>query len=569
MYRTLRQCVDDLAATRQLVRIDEEIDANLEAAEIHRRVNRAGGPALLFARVKGCAFPMVSNLFGTLGRARYIFRDSLDSVRRLIEMKIDPRPTLKSPARWLDTGRTALTMLPKRVTSGPVMAHETTIDKLPQLKCWPNDGGAFITLPLVYTEDLDQPGWRHSNLGMYRIQLSGGQYRQNEEVGMHYQIHRGIGVHHTAAVRRGEPLRVNIFVGGTPAMMLAAVMPLPEGMSELSFAGALARHRIPLIYHSDAHFGHLPIYAEADFCITGTVEPGRTLPEGPFGDHLGYYSLAHPFPVLRVEKVYHRPDPIWPFTVVGRPPQEDTVFGQLIHELTGPIIPTIIAGVRAVHAVDAAGVHPLLLAIGSERYTPYAEPARPQELLTQANAILGAGPTFAGQISVDRQRRRRSAPRHPQHRAILRAPAEARRLAARPPLPNLHHHRHAGLLRQPAERRLESRHRRRRPGPTPTAHGIAARLATARRFPQSAHLPARHAGDRRTQIQFASPQRKQGLSEFCAAMSPEDSINQFPLIVIVDDSQFTARIARQFPLGHFHPQQSGSRYRRNRQLHRR
>ncbi len=238
MYRTLRQCVDDLAATRQLVRIDEEIDANLEAAEIHRRVNRAGGPALHFARVKGCAFPMVSNLFGTLGRARYIFRDSLDSVRRLIEMKIDPRPTLKSPVRWLDTGRTALTMLPKRVTSGPVMAHETTIDKLPQLKCWPNDGGAFITLPAVYTENLDQPGWRHSNLGMYRIQLSGGQYRQNEEVGMHYQIHRGIGVHHTAAVRRAEPLRVNIFVGGTPAMMLAAVMPLPEGMSELSFAGA-------------------------------------------------------------------------------------------------------------------------------------------------------------------------------------------------------------------------------------------------------------------------------------------------------------------------------------------
>ena len=167
-------------------------------------------------------------------------------------------------------------------------------------------------------------------------------------------------------------------------------MPLPEGISELSFAGALARHRIPLIYQSAAP-GPLPIYAEADFCITGTVEPGRTLPEGPFGDHLGYYSLAHPFPVLRVEKVYHRTDPIWPFTVVGRPPQEDTIFGQLIHELTGPIIPTVIPGVRAVHAVDAAGVHPLLLAIGSERYTPYAEQHRPQELLTQANAILGQG----------------------------------------------------------------------------------------------------------------------------------------------------------------------------------
>src|SRR5262249_47686654 len=135
----------------------------------------------------------------------------------------------------------------------------------------------------------------------------------------------------------------------------------------------------------------LPIYAEADFCITGTVDPRRTLPEGPFGDHLGYYSLAHEFPVLRVERVFHRSGAIWPFTVVGRPPQEDTVFGQLVHELSGPIIPTVVPGVRAVHAVDAAGVHPLLLAIGNERYTPFAEAGRPQELLTQANAILGQG----------------------------------------------------------------------------------------------------------------------------------------------------------------------------------
>jgi 4-hydroxy-3-polyprenylbenzoate decarboxylase len=397
-YKNLRQCVDDLAATRQLVRIDAEIDADLEAAEIHRRVNRAGGPALLFTRVKNCQFPMVSNLLGTIERARYIFRDSLDHVRRLIEMKVDPTAALKHPSRWFSAARTATTLLPKRVRRGPVFEHETTIDKLPQLKCWPRDGGAFITLPLVYTEDPNRPGWRNSNLGMYRVQLSGGQYRANEEVGLHYQIHRGIGVHHAAAVRRGEQLAVNVFVGGAPAMMLAAVMPLPEGMSELAFAGALARHRIPLIreppHPSPLRGGEgarLPIYAEADFCITGVVEPNRTLPEGPFGDHLGYYSLAHEFPVLRVERVLHRTGAIWPFTVVGRPPQEDTVFGQLIHELTGPIIPTLVPGLKAVHAVDAAGVHPLLLAIGSERYTPFADPGRPQELLTQANAILGQG----------------------------------------------------------------------------------------------------------------------------------------------------------------------------------
>lgn len=388
-YRTLRRCVNDLARTGQLVRIEQEVDPYLEAAEIQRRVFAAGRRALYFARVRGTRFPMVSNLFGTMERVRYIFRDALDGVRTLVQMKIDPAAVLKRPSGLMRTARAALCTLPRRKSDGPVLAGRTTIGELPQLVSWPGDGGAFITLPLVYTEDPDRPGWNRSNLGMYRVQLSGGRYRANDEVGLHYQIHRGIGVHHAAAIRRGEPLRVNIFVGGAPAMSIAAVMPLPEGMSELSFAGALGRHRIPLVHGKS----ELPIYAEADFCITGTIDPHRTLPEGPFGDHLGYYCKVHDFPVLRVEQVYHRSDAIWPFTVVGRPPQEDTMFGQLIHELTGPVIPSVIPGVKAVHAVDAAGVHPLLLAIGSERYTPYGrnENARPQELLTQANAILGQG----------------------------------------------------------------------------------------------------------------------------------------------------------------------------------
>ncbi len=234
---------------------------------------------------------------------------------------------------------------------------------------WPDDGGPFITLPEVYTEDAGAPGWRHSNLGMYRVQLAGNSYRANEEVGLHYQIHRGIGVHHAAAIQRGEPLKVNIMVGGPPALAVAAVMPLPEGMPEVTFAGALGGRRLRMVR---PHGAGLAIAAEADFCITGYVEPDRQLPEGPFGDHLGYYSLAHDFPVLRIEQVYHRPGAIWPFTTVGRPPQEDTSFGQFIHELTGPVVPTLVPGVHAVHAVDAAGVHPLLLAIGSERYVPYA-----------------------------------------------------------------------------------------------------------------------------------------------------------------------------------------------------
>jgi len=386
-YRSLQQCVEDLERNGQLVRIAEPIDPELEAAAIQRRVFAAGGPAVLLTNVRGCSFPMVCNLFGTMDRVRFMFRDGLGAVRQLIELRSQPKEFFKNPWRYLGTPRSALTMLPSQVKSGPVQEQRTTISALPQLRSWPADGGAFITLPQVYTENIENPGLRRSNLGMYRVQLSGNSYTSDKEIGLHYQIHRSIGVHHAAAMRAGKPFRVNIFVGGPPAMTVAAVMPLPEGMSELTFAGALGRRRIRMISRP----GELPIHADTDFCITGVIEPGRLLPEGPFGDHLGYYSLAHPFPVLRVENVFHREGAIWPFTVVGRPPQEDSRLGELIHEITGPLIPEVLPGVHGVHAVDAAGVHPLLLAVGSERYMPFLDVGRPQELLTQANAILGQG----------------------------------------------------------------------------------------------------------------------------------------------------------------------------------
>ena len=387
-YRNLWQCVADLERTGQLVRIEQEIDPYLEAAQVQRRVYAAGGPAVLFARVKGTAFPMVSNLFGTRARTRFLFRDALDSLRKLVELKTDPRNLLKRPWRYRDLPTLLWRLRPKVVRTGPVLARRTTVSALPKLTCWPQDGGPFVTLPQVYTEHPDSPGWVKSNLGMYRVQLGGNDYVPDREVGLHYQIHRGIGGHHAAARRRGERLRVNVVVGGPPALAVAAVMPLPEGMPELAFAGALGGRRLTLTRPDG---WPLPVPAEADFVICGTIDPTATKPEGPFGDHLGYYSLTHDFPVMAVDAVYHRPDAIWPFTVVGRPPQEDTSFGELIHDLTGPVIPTVIPGLHAVHAVDAAGVHPLLLAIGSERYVPYAGTRRPQELLTIASAVLGQG----------------------------------------------------------------------------------------------------------------------------------------------------------------------------------
>jgi 4-hydroxy-3-polyprenylbenzoate decarboxylase len=385
-YRTTRECVEDLEKNGHLVRIKEQVDPYLEMAAIHLRVFEHNGPAILFENVKGSPFPAVSNLYGDTNRSKFIFRDTLEKIKVLIDIKNNPALALKNPFRYAHVAGSAFSALPRKTRSADVMANKTLISKLPQIQCWPDDGGAFVTLPLVYTEDPDSPGVMSSNLGMYRIQLSGNEYVQDREIGLHYQLHRGIGVHQTKANAKGQPLKVSVFVGGPPALTLGAVMPLPEGMSELSFAGALAGLRIK--YQYDMGYG---IASDADFVITGDVHPGENKPEGPFGDHLGYYSLKHDFPLMRVKNVYHRKDAIWPFTVVGRPPQEDTAFGNLIHELTGNAIPNEIPGLKDVHAVDASGVHPLLLAIGSERYTPYISERKPQEILTIANHILGKG----------------------------------------------------------------------------------------------------------------------------------------------------------------------------------
>ncbi|HEY6879627.1 MAG TPA: UbiD family decarboxylase, partial [Polyangiales bacterium] len=523
-----------LARVGELVRIDQEIDPYLEAAEIQRRVYAVGGPAVLFARVKGSRFPMVSNLFGTTKRAEFIFADALERVRRVVELKVDPNALLKRPWRYWSAPFTALSMLPRTVSSGPALAHTCQLSDLPQMTSWPDDGGPFITLPQVFTLDPDRPSAMSSNLGMYRVQLAGNAYERDREVGLHYQIHRGIGVHHQAAIRRGEPLKVSIFVGGPPAMTLAAVMPLPEGLSELSFAGALARRRVRL-----AHTPEGVVHANADFCIVGTIDPNTLKPEGPFGDHLGYYSLQHDFPVLRVERVYHRADAIWPFTVVGRPPQEDTAFGELIHALTGPVVPTVIPGVKSVHAVDASGVHPLLLAIGSERYVPYRPRSAPQELLTQANAILGFG-----QMSL----------------------AKVLMISAHEDAPSLDAHDISAFLAH-----LFARLDYRRDLHFQTCTTIDTLDYSGDGFNRGSKLVMAAVGEpiRKLETELPAASLPSGFSDlrlalpgvlivkgpaydgadlrrFCAAFSAHDPIARFALIVIADDSEFTARTLNNF-----------------------
>lgn len=385
-YRSMQECITDLENAGHLIRITEEVDPNLEMAAIHLRAFESGGPALYFENVKGSKYGAVSNLFGTIERSKYIFRDTWESTQEVIGLRNEPMKALKQPHRYAGTGFAARKALPIKKNGLPADFEEVRISDLPMIKSWPNDGGAFVTLPQVYSEDPDKPGVMNANLGMYRIQLSGNDYEQDREIGVHYQIHRGIGVHQSKAAKRGQPLKVSCFIGGPPAHTLSAVMPLPEGLSELTFAGLLSGRHFRYSYVDGYCVSH-----DADFVITGEIYPDETKPEGPFGDHLGYYSLVHEFPMMRVHKVYAKKNAIYPFTVVGRPPQEDTAFGALIHELTGGAVKQEIPGVKEVHAVDAAGVHPLLLAVGSERYTPYQPVKRPAEILTIANRILGTG----------------------------------------------------------------------------------------------------------------------------------------------------------------------------------
>lgn len=391
-YKSLRECVEDLESAGQLIRIKEEVDPNLEMAVIHRRIFEHGGPAVLFERVKGTKFPAVSNLYGSKQRYRYLFRQQFELVEAAIKLKSDPGKFLqylktnwyRKPMNFLKLPFTGLSSLPKKIPfSRSKLSQICSIGDLPQIVCWPDDGGAFITLPQVFSQSPTDGSLLKANLGMYRVQLSGNSYVPNKEIGLHYQIHRGIGIHHSQALQEGVDLPVTIFVGGPPSHAVGAVMPMPESLSELLMMGMLGGRRFRY-----THVGEHVLSADADFCITAWLRGKKTKPEGPFGDHLGYYSLKHDFPYLEVDKVYHRKDAIWPFTVVGRPPQEDSSFGSLIHELTKGAVQSEIPGVDSIHAVDEAGVHPLLLAIGHERYVPY-KTLEPKELLTQANAILG------------------------------------------------------------------------------------------------------------------------------------------------------------------------------------
>jgi UbiD family decarboxylase len=378
-FPDLRAYLDALRLYGDLAVVEAEVDPHLEVAEIHRRVIAAGGPALLFTRVKGRDFPVVTNLFGTERRARLAFGSRAG---KLIERLVGSIDTLLPPSPGKLWGARDLLAAAWRVglrrsTAGPVSEVETTdvrLDRVPALTSWPEDGGPFLTLGLVYTENPEAPGPGKSNLGLYRMQV-----HDPRTTGMHWQIGKGGGFHHAAAEARGESLPAAVFLGGPPALMLAAVAPLPENVPELMLASLIAGRRLPLVTGK----GPLPVVATAELALLGKVPPKLRAPEGPFGDHYGYYSLRHDYPVFQVEKLLRRKDAIVPATVVGKPRQEDFFIGDLLQELLSPLFPLVMPAVEALWSYGETGYHSLAAAVVKQRYA--------REALQSAFRILGEG----------------------------------------------------------------------------------------------------------------------------------------------------------------------------------
>jgi UbiD family decarboxylase len=375
-FSDLRAFLHRLRADRDLVEITAPVDANLEAAEIHRRVIAAGGPALLFTNVQGAKFPLVTNLFGTARRAALAFGDRpqrfIERLVHLAETILPPSPKKLWGARdvAMQLARVGLSRRARGAVS-EVVSDDVRLDHLPVLTCWPDDGGPFVTFPLVYTEHPERPG---HNLGMYRMHVYDAR-----TTGMHWQIGKGGGFHYAAAEARGEALPVSVFLGGPPALILSAIAPLPENVPELMLASLIAGERLRLVQGLDRY----PLVADAEFALMGQVRPHVRRPEGPFGDHYGYYSLQHDYPVFEVSRIAHRRDAIYPATVVGKPRQEDFYIGDLLQELLSPLFPLVMPAVRKLWSYGETGYHSLAAAVVRERYR--------REAMASAFRILGEG----------------------------------------------------------------------------------------------------------------------------------------------------------------------------------
>ena len=373
----LQSYIDLLDRENDLLIIDEEVDPYLEIAEIHRRVIVRGGPALLFTKVKDSTFPVITNLFGTNKRLELAFgnkqQEFVKDVVHLAETIMPPTLSKLWDNRSLFYDAVKIGL--KNTGTGPILetcVQPPQLSRLPMLTSWHSDGGPFVTLPLVYTE---HPDGRGHNLGMYRIQL-----HDDATTGIHWQIHKGGGYHYYEAEKKNQPLPLTLYIGGPPALMLAAIAPLPEDIPELVLTSLLMGEKLKMT--QDPLGGH-KLVANAEFAIKGIVPPHLRRPEGPFGDHYGYNSLEHDYPVFQVSHLYHRKNAIYPATVVGRPKQEDYFIGDFLQELLSPLFPLVMKGVKELKTFGETGFHCLAAARVTDRY--------PREAFAAGLRILGEG----------------------------------------------------------------------------------------------------------------------------------------------------------------------------------
>ena len=378
--QNIRTFLDALRANNDLVEIEAEVDSHLELAEIHRRVIEQQGKALLFKRVKGSPFPVATNMFGNVARLELAFGNRPEAfVKRIVQVAHDilpPRPKNLWEAR--DLVYEAMKIGLRKKVGAPVLQnkvelkHGAGLDLLPALTQWPQDGGRFVTLPLVYTE---HPDTKKHNLGMYRIHIY-----DEKTTGMHWQIHKGGGFHYHVAEKRNEALPVTLTIGGPPALILSAIAPLPEDVPELLLCSLLLGEKLKM-----AEVKELPhrIVTEAEFVIVGKVPPHIRHPEGPFGDHYGYYSLEHPYPKFEVDFMFHRDDAVYPATVVGKPRQEDFYIGDYLQKLLSPLFPLVMPSVKELKTYGETGFHALAAARVKDRYE--------REAISSALRILGEG----------------------------------------------------------------------------------------------------------------------------------------------------------------------------------
>ncbi|MDA1258386.1 MAG: menaquinone biosynthesis decarboxylase [Chloroflexi bacterium] len=376
-FTDLQSFLQHLETNGELRRISVPVDPELEITEIATRSVLEGGPALLFERVEGSPYPVAINVLASRRRIEMALgADPEELGERLLHFVQDLNPpTFKAIWRNRSMARRIMNFRPGKTRKAPVQeVVETNPDlgTLPILKCWPGDGGRFLTLPLVHTHD-QVTGAR--NVGMYRMQMYDAR-----TAGMHIQIQRGGGVHHWQAERRDRPLPVAVALGGDPALWIATVAALPEGFDEVAFAGFLRNARTPM---ARATTLDMAIPAQAEFILEGVVPPHTRRMEGPFGDHFGHYSEAAEFPVFELKTITRRRNPVYPATVVGKPPQEDKFIGDATQEVLKPLARLLHPELTDMWAFFEAGFHNLLAVSVETRYE--------REPLKTAFGLLGTG----------------------------------------------------------------------------------------------------------------------------------------------------------------------------------